>query len=89
MVATPLSEEPSDRRPAKRCRSLLQEPEQRRCSPGPFGKRRHRTGNALRQHHAEAGKINRHRKNQRHGGRKSERNCGDQRQPAGSAGATA
>ena len=74
-----LSEIPSDRRPTHRCHGLLHKSEQRRSRPGPFGKWRHRTGDSLRQHHAEARKIDRHRKNQRHGGHRSGRNSGDHR----------
>ena len=59
--------DPGTSRPARRTprHALLNETKQRRGSAGAFGKRRHRAGDALRQHHAKAGEIDRHRQYQR------------------------
>ena len=58
----------SDHRPAQRRRALLHEAEQRGGRARALRKRRHRAGDRLRQHHAEAGEIERHRQHQRGGG---------------------
>ena len=60
-----LAEQHADHRAAQRRHALLDEAEQRGGRAGALGKRRHRAGDRLRQHHAEAGEIDRHRQDQR------------------------
>ena len=58
-------EQPADQRAAGRRQDLLHETEQRRRRAGAIGKRHQRTGDRLRQHHAETGEIDRDRQHQR------------------------